>query len=104
MFSSSFWWIFQDHVDVQIIPSKSFSPQTDDKSKQTISILEDMLCTFIMDIGGLWEQNLSLVEFDHTNSYHSSIVMAPFNAMYGWYFQYPIGWVDTSNIRPHGTN
>ena len=36
-----------------------------------------------MDFKGSWEKYLSLVEFYYNNSYHSSIEMAPYQALYG---------------------
>ena len=36
-----------------------------------------------MDFGGSWDMYLHLIEFSYNNSYHSSIQMAPFEALYG---------------------
>ena len=36
-----------------------------------------------MDFGGSWEKYLPLVEFAYNNSYHSTIGMAPYEALYG---------------------
>ncbi|XP_073137189.1 uncharacterized protein [Henckelia pumila] len=36
-----------------------------------------------MDFGPAWNDNLALVELAYNNSYHSSIGMAPFEALYG---------------------
>ncbi|XP_071926159.1 uncharacterized protein [Coffea arabica] len=35
------------------------------------------------DFGGSWSQYMTLVEFAYNNSYHSSIQMAPYEALYG---------------------
>ena len=37
----------------------------------------------VMDLGGSWNDHLPLVEFTYNNSYHSSIEMAPYEALYG---------------------
>ncbi|CAN4125134.1 unnamed protein product [Withania somnifera] len=37
----------------------------------------------VIDFGGTWDQHLPLAEFSYNNSYHSSIEMAPFEALYG---------------------
>ena len=45
--------------------------------------MEDMLRACVLDFKGSWEKYLSLVEFSYNNSYHSSIEMAPYEALYG---------------------
>ncbi|KAF3647574.1 hypothetical protein FXO37_19869 [Capsicum annuum] len=77
-------------------------PRTSHKS--TIQVLEDMLRVCLMDLGGQWKQYLDLAEFVYTNSYHSSIDMAPFEALYGRCCHSPVGWFDVSEVRPRGTD
>ena len=45
--------------------------------------MEDMLRACVLDFKGSWEKYLSLLEFAYNNSYHSSIEMAPYKALYG---------------------
>ncbi|KAL6202542.1 hypothetical protein ACLB2K_026250 [Fragaria x ananassa] len=45
--------------------------------------MEDMLRSCAMQFRGSWDKNLSLIEFAYNNSFHSSIGMAPFEALYG---------------------
>ena len=45
--------------------------------------MKDMLRACVMDFKGSWEKYLSLAEFSYNNSYHSSIEMAPYEALYG---------------------
>lgn len=59
-----------------------FPPQTYGQSKRTIQTLEDMLRTYVMDFGGSWKKHLPLEEFAYNNTYHVSIKMAPFEALY----------------------
>ena len=49
----------------------------------TIQILEDMLRMCVIDFGGQWNLHLPLIEFAYNNSYHASIGMAPYEALYG---------------------
>ena len=42
-----------------------------------------MLRACVIEFGGHWDNYLPLVEFSYNNSYHSSIDMAPFEALYG---------------------
>ncbi|XP_069143547.1 uncharacterized protein [Solanum lycopersicum] len=55
----------------------------DGQSERTIQVLEDMLRTCVIAFGARWDQHLALAEFANNNSYHSSIQMAPFEALYG---------------------
>ena len=45
-----------------------------------------------MDLGGSWDEHLPLVEFAYNNSYHSSIEMAPYEALYGRKCRSPLCW------------
>ncbi|GKF10809.1 putative reverse transcriptase domain-containing protein [Tanacetum coccineum] len=42
-----------------------------------------MLRACVIDFGGTWDVHLPLAEFSYNNSYHSSIMCAPFKALYG---------------------
>ncbi|KAI3739022.1 hypothetical protein L2E82_29372 [Cichorium intybus] len=66
--------------------------QTDGQSETTIQTLEDMLRACIIDFGGSWENHLPLVEFAYNNTYHSSIQMAHFEALYGAPCRTPTCW------------
>ena len=61
----------------------AFHPQIDGQSEKTIQSLEDMLRIYVMDFGGQWDLHLLLIEFAYNNSYHASIEMAPYKALYG---------------------
>jgi hypothetical protein len=54
-----------------------------------------MLRACALDFGGSWEEHLPLAEFSYTNSYQSSIQMAPFEALYGRKCRSPICWYET---------
>ena len=47
-----------------------------------------------MDHKGSWEEHLPLVEFTYNNSYHASIQMAPYEALYGRPCRSPICWTE----------
>ena len=47
-----------------------------------IQTLEDMLRTYILEWKGDWERQLPLIEFAYNNSFHESIGMASFEALY----------------------
>ncbi|WMV29487.1 hypothetical protein MTR67_022872 [Solanum verrucosum] len=62
--------------------STAFQPQTDGQAERTIQTLEDILRACVIDFKCNWDDHLSLIEFAYNNSYHSSIGMAPFEALY----------------------
>ncbi|XP_070036669.1 uncharacterized protein [Nicotiana tomentosiformis] len=49
-----------------------------------------------------WDEHLPLVEFAYNNSYHSSIQMAPYEALYGRKCRSPIGWFDVGESGLYG--
>ncbi|GKA66365.1 putative reverse transcriptase domain-containing protein [Tanacetum coccineum] len=63
--------------------STTYHPQTDGQSKRTIQMLEDMFCARVIDFGSTGDRHLPLVEFSYNNSYHASIKVEPFEALYG---------------------
>nr|GEY25530.1 putative reverse transcriptase domain-containing protein [Tanacetum cinerariifolium] len=63
--------------------STAYHPETDGQSKRTIQTLEYMLRACVFDFGKGWDKHLTLVEFPYNNSYHTSIKVAPFEALYG---------------------
>ncbi|KAF3679337.1 CCHC-type integrase [Capsicum annuum] len=57
-----------------------------------------MLRACAIDFKESWDVHLPLIEFAYNNSYHSSIQMAPFEALYGRRFRSPIGCFEV-NVR-----
>ncbi|CAN4123662.1 unnamed protein product [Withania somnifera] len=53
-----------------------------------------MLRACVLDFKGSWEDHLPLIEFAYNNSYHSSIRMASYEALYGRKCMSPIGWFE----------
>ena len=49
----------------------------------------------MLDKGGAWDTHLPLIEFTYNNSYHSSIGMAPFEALYGRRCRTPLCWYES---------
>nr|XP_048321730.1 uncharacterized protein LOC107406968 [Ziziphus jujuba var. spinosa] len=82
-FTSNFWRSLHKAMCTKLNFSTAFHPQTDGRSKRTIQTLEDMLRACVMDFTGSWDKHLPLVEFAYNNSYHTSIKMAPYEALYG---------------------
>ncbi|CAN6686919.1 unnamed protein product [Malus baccata var. baccata] len=91
-FTSKFWTAFQEALGTRLLYSTAYHPQTDGQSERTIQTLEDMLRTSVMQFGDDWHAKLDLMEFAYNNSYHSSIGMAPFEALYGKACRTPLCW------------
>ncbi|GKA24128.1 putative reverse transcriptase domain-containing protein [Tanacetum coccineum] len=53
-----------------------------------------MLRACVLDFGGSWDVHLPLVEFSYNNSYHSSVICASFEALYGRKCHSPIMWAE----------
>jgi len=69
-------------LGTQLRMSSAYNPQTDGQSERIIQSLEDLLRICVLDHLGTWSDILPLVEFTYNNSYHSSIGMAPYEALY----------------------
>ena len=93
-FTSNFWNGLQTELGTRLKLSTAYHPQTDGQSERTIQTLEDMLRSCVIDFGGSWDSHLPLVEFAYNNSYHSSIGMAPFEALYGRKCRTPVCWLE----------
>ncbi|KAI3819778.1 hypothetical protein L1987_13628 [Smallanthus sonchifolius] len=89
-FTSRFWQALQTALGTRLDLSTAYHPQTDGQTERTIQTLEDMLRACVIDFGGNWDSHLSLIEFSYNNSYHTSINMAPFEALYGRNCRSPI--------------
>ncbi|GJR08059.1 putative reverse transcriptase domain-containing protein [Tanacetum coccineum] len=84
--------------------STTYHPETDGQRKRTIQTLEDMLRACVIEFGKGWVDHLSLVEFSYNNSYHASIMAAPFEALYGRKCRSPVCWVEVGQVQLTGLN
>ena len=91
-FISKFWQKLQWPLGTKLKISTAFHPATDGLTERTIQTLEDMLRASVLEFGGSWEERLDLIEFSYNNSFHASIQMAPFEALYGRRCRSPICW------------
>ena len=82
-FTSHFWGSLQQALGTKLHFSTAFHPQTDGQSERTIQTLEDMMRACVLEFKGNWDGHLPLIEFSYNNGYHSSVGMAPYEALYG---------------------
>ncbi|KAE9588651.1 putative nucleotidyltransferase, Ribonuclease H [Lupinus albus] len=94
-FTSNFCNGLQFALGTKLKLSSTYHPQTDGQSERTIQSLEDLLRTCVLDQPGSWDSTLPLIEFTYNNSFHYSIGMAPYEALYGRKCRTPIGWFET---------
>ncbi|GJS63692.1 putative reverse transcriptase domain-containing protein [Tanacetum coccineum] len=98
-FASRFWRSLQGAMGTQLDMSTAYHPQTDGQSERMIQTLEDMLRACVIDFGGSWDRHLPLVEFSYNNSYHASIKVAPFEALYGQKCRSPVCWSEVGDSQ-----
>ncbi|GJY07863.1 putative reverse transcriptase domain-containing protein [Tanacetum coccineum] len=63
---------------------------------------KDMLRACVMDFRKGWDKHLSLMEFSYNNNYHTSIKVAPFEALYGRKCRSPICWAEVGDAQLTG--
>ncbi|KAK1424218.1 hypothetical protein QVD17_19539 [Tagetes erecta] len=101
-FTSAIWRSLQKSLGTRLNLSTVYHPQTDGQTERTIQTLEDMLRACALDFGKRWESHLPLIEFSYNNSYHTSIKMAPFEALYGRKCRSPICWAEVGDSQITG--
>ncbi|PNY05237.1 retrotransposon-related protein [Trifolium pratense] len=94
-FTSRFWESLQEAMGTKLRLSSAYHPQTDGQSERTIQSLEDLLRACVLEQSVNWDSCLPLIEFTYNNSYHSSIGMAPFEALYGRKCRTPLCWFES---------
>jgi len=91
-FTYHFWQSLQAALWTQLRMSSAYHPQTNGQSERMIQYLEDLLRACVLDHMGGWSEMLPLVEFTYNNNYHSSIGMAPYEALCGQRCRIPLCW------------
>ncbi|GJZ78681.1 putative reverse transcriptase domain-containing protein [Tanacetum coccineum] len=61
-----------------------------------------MLRACVIDFGNGWDRHLPLIEFSYNNSYHTSIKVAPFKALYGRKCRSSVFWVEVGDVQLTG--
>src|SRR5687767_7918490 len=101
-FTSHYSKSFQRALGTKVKLSTVFHPRTDGLAERTIQTLEDMLRECVIDYKGSWDDHLPLIEFAYNNSYHASIGMAPYEALYGRRCRSPIAWYEVGEATIFG--
>jgi len=93
-FTSRFWKSLHKALGTKLRLSSAYHPQTDGQTEHTIQSLEDFLRACMLEQRGSWDSFLPLIEFTYNNSFHSSIGMASYEALYGKRCRTPLCWID----------
>jgi len=99
-FISRFWYGFQEAMGTELCLSTAFHLQSDGKSKRIIQTLEYVLRACSLEYAGTQDHNLPLVAFTYNSTYHASICMTPFEALYGRHCRIPICWDEVGEREP----
>ena len=57
----------------------------------------------VLDFKDSWDKYLPLIEFSYNNSYHSTIKMASYEALYGRKCRSPIYWIELGKKHIEGS-
>jgi len=95
LFTSKFWGSLHQALGTKLHLSSAYHPQTDGQSERIIQSLEDLLRACVLEDSGSWDRCLPLIEFTYNNSFHSSIGMTPYEALYGRKCRTPLCWFET---------
>ncbi|GJY30688.1 putative reverse transcriptase domain-containing protein [Tanacetum coccineum] len=101
-FTSNFWRSLQEALGMNLDMSTAYHSQTDGQSEMTIQTLKDMLRACVIDFSSSWDRHLPLVEFSYNNSYHASIKVAPYEALYGRKYRSPVCWSEVGDSQLTG--
>ncbi|KAJ0907443.1 putative nucleotidyltransferase, Ribonuclease H [Helianthus annuus] len=82
-FLSHFWKALFDQMGTKLLYSSAYHPPTDCQTEVVNRCLENYLRAFVFDKPSSWERFLFLAKFSYNTSYHTSINMTPFKALYG---------------------
>jgi transposase InsO family protein len=101
-FTAHFWESLRDVMGTTLTFGTAYHPQTDGQTERVNQILDDMLraCTIIY--GKDWETCLPFSEFSYNNSFHATIGMSPFEALYGLSCRTPVNWSESGERRYFG--
>ena len=83
-FTSAFWKTLFGLVETNLNMSTSYHPHKYGKTKRVNQWLEGYLCNYVMGHQRAWETWLRLGEFFYNTTFHLSIRMTPFMALYGY--------------------
>ncbi|PRQ23185.1 putative nucleotidyltransferase, Ribonuclease H [Rosa chinensis] len=83
VFLSHFWTAFFKLQGTTLCHSSAYHPQSDGQTEVVNRSLEHFLRCFVLDKPSSWSELLHCAEWWYNTTYHSTIKMTPFQAVYG---------------------
>jgi hypothetical protein len=96
-FTSNFWKSLMAGLEIKLLFSTAYHPQTNGQIERVNQILEDMLRMHVMHQPKKWEDYLPLLEFTYNNGYQASLKMSPFIVLYGRPCNTSVSWSNPVN-------
>ena len=93
-FTSKFWTSLFQAIGTRLCFTSAYYPQTDGQTERVNQVIEDILRAYCNRKPKRWIQYLPLAEYAYNSSYHSSIDMTPFKALYGQECLSPLNFSD----------
>ncbi|CAN1167912.1 Transposon Tf2-6 polyprotein [Linum perenne] len=97
-FTSRFWESLHAALGTKLHFTSAYHLESDGQTEITILTLEELLRSCVTDWKGSWVDHLPLIEFAYNNQYHSSLGVAPYEALYGRRCRTPLCW-DEEGLR-----
>jgi hypothetical protein len=83
IFTTALWQELLKAVDIKMNMSKANYPETDGQTERVNQCLENYLGCMAFESSKKWRKWLPLAEWWYNTSYHTSLAMKPFHALYG---------------------
>ena len=83
-FMSHFWQEVFQLCGTELTPSTSYHPQTNGQTEIVNKSVEGYLRNYVADQQRAWVRWIYLYEYCYNTTYHMTIQMAPFVALYGY--------------------
>jgi hypothetical protein len=84
IFTSALWQEMLKAGNIKMNMSTSYHPQTDGQTERVNQCLENYLRCMAFETPKKWSQYLPLAEWWYNTSYHTSLQITPFQALYGF--------------------
>ena len=101
-FTSKFWQALFQSVGTQLNLSSAYHLKTNGQIERVNQVIEDMLRSYCGQQPRQWLKFLPLVEFAYNSSFHKSLQMSPFKALYGQECLTPLQLADPNLSVPAG--
>ena len=85
IFTGNFWTELFSFLGTQSAHSSSYHPQSDGQTEIVNKCLEGYLCCFVSENITQWVKWLPLAEWWYNTSFHTTVKMTPFMALYGYH-------------------